>query len=727
MRAALPNSYASTRQIRAEYALLIFLTGLFAVRSFLPAWHSLNTDFRNYYIAARLYAEGSSLNRLYDLAWFQRQKDHLGMDRCLVTFIPLTPLSALPMVPLASVSPLAAKRCWLVLNAGLLLIGALLLMQITSLGWRRTFIVIFLAVDPLSTNFLYGQEHLLVFVLFATAVWLQQRGRPATAGIPIALAAGLKLFPLISLAFFLRKKQWRALAGAVAGMLALAGLSVFLFGWEIHRILLREILPVIGRGENIDPYASAWNSLTALLHRLFIREPELNPHPLINSPGLYALVQPLFQAAIFIPAIWLLIPGQVRRGHENLEWAAFLTMLIAFSTNTAPYHLCLLILVAALALDALFTENRQREACILLALYGATCLPWTAWSPPTAEGWRILFASPRVCPMLALLFFLYLILHSLTAVQERLAHRRLETWAFGGLFLVLAAAGALQSFHHLQGEFNNYQTRLFNIPGSLLQGEPAIGMHGVYFTRMPGQAARSEIWNWSGNRLDSLGVNEDAFHPATAPGLAYVWVEVAGRVSNIVRFPTLSGSVTSSSQIEVQNGETPSVSPDGKWLAYIRENHGRGALWIKGIAKNSSSPDGEERRVVDESYDVWEAAISPDDRQVIFAADLTRQPELYSLDLESSAIVKTSLPGPARYPAFSPDGQWLAYSHCERGSWHLYVARVGAADSRQLTGGECRSISPVWEANSKDLIYATDCGRGLEMTALARIPAALTQ
>ena len=272
------------RPARAEYLLLVFLLGLFLIRGFLPAWRSLNTDFRNYYVAARLYREKSSMLRVYDFTWFQRQKDHAGMGQCLVGFVPDTLLSALPIVPSAEFPPLTAKRYWLVINAAILVLSAVVLTQITQLGWRRVLIVIFLAVEPLATSFLYGQMHLLVFFLLALAVWCSERHRPATSGICVALATALKLYPALFLAFFIRKKQWRALAGMVVGLFALAGLSIYLFGWGAHRIYLHEILPQMGRGENIDPYAPQWNSLTALLHRAFIPEVGLNPHPLVNAP-----------------------------------------------------------------------------------------------------------------------------------------------------------------------------------------------------------------------------------------------------------------------------------------------------------------------------------------------------------------------------------------------------------------------------------------------------------
>src|ERR1051325_4762345 len=65
---------------RAESAILLLLVGMFLWRGFIPGWKTLNTDFSNYYLAARLYRQGSALDQVYDWAWFIRQKDHAGID-----------------------------------------------------------------------------------------------------------------------------------------------------------------------------------------------------------------------------------------------------------------------------------------------------------------------------------------------------------------------------------------------------------------------------------------------------------------------------------------------------------------------------------------------------------------------------------------------------------------------------------------------------------------------
>src|SRR5579864_3946539 len=158
----------------------------------------------------------------------------------------------------------------------------------------------FLAFIPLRNSFLFGQMHVLVLLLLTFASWLYFRKSFYFAGIILAIAAALKVYPALFLIFFICRKQWRAAAGLVVGLSGAAVISLYMFGRDACLLYVREVLPASLRGEMIDPYSTAWNSLTALLRRLFIAEPELNPTPVAHLPWLYALLQPLAQALIFI-------------------------------------------------------------------------------------------------------------------------------------------------------------------------------------------------------------------------------------------------------------------------------------------------------------------------------------------------------------------------------------------------------------------------------------------
>ena len=74
----------------------------------------------------------------------------------------------------------------------------------------------------------------------------------------------------------------------------------------------------------------------------------------------------------------------------------------------------------------------------------------------------------------------------------------------------------------------------------------------------------------------------------------------------------------------------------------------------------------------------------------------------------------------ARYPAISPDGRWLAYSHIENGVWNLWLMDIETGAKRRIADVPCNQVQPSWEGDSKTLLYGTDCGRAVWFTAVAR-------
>ncbi|MES2390643.1 MAG: glycosyltransferase family 87 protein [Acidobacteriota bacterium] len=266
-----------------EWVLLLVCAGVFAFQTLPTAFATLQTDFPNYYLTAKLATERVDTAHVYEWRWIARQKDHHEIDRSVIGLVPITTFSTLAITPLTKFNPLTAKRIWLVLQVALLFWMVFLLRGISGQSLRRI-AILFLAYPPMHRNLIYGQFYVLLAALLVGACWAHQRGRRGLAGTLVGLATAIKLFPFIFCLYFVRKRQWRALAAAVVTLAACAAVSVAVFGWEVHRTYLLQVLPWTLRGEGLPPFALGSGSLSTLLHCLFLYEPQWNPHPLFASP-----------------------------------------------------------------------------------------------------------------------------------------------------------------------------------------------------------------------------------------------------------------------------------------------------------------------------------------------------------------------------------------------------------------------------------------------------------
>jgi hypothetical protein len=258
------------RWIRLGEWVLFALLAVYLSGRILPnAWRKLNTDFPDYYLTAQLTREGNNISQAYEWVWLQRQKDHRNIDQRIVGLGVITPFSTLIIWPLTSMPPLTAKQFWLSLNLGFILGVMLLVRSLTRISWRRIALITFLS-EPLQKNLIYGQYYVLLLFVLTLAFWCYVRQKRFFSGLLIGLGFGLKLFPLIYLIYFLRKKDWNAFAAGVIGSTSAAVVSVAVFGTQLNRVFIGQVLPWALRGEGMDPYNVSTNSIATLLHRLCI-------------------------------------------------------------------------------------------------------------------------------------------------------------------------------------------------------------------------------------------------------------------------------------------------------------------------------------------------------------------------------------------------------------------------------------------------------------------------
>jgi hypothetical protein len=678
-----------------EWILSALMVAYLAVHTLPAAWKTLNTDFPNYYLTARLAREKSETSRIYEWIWLQRQKDHRDIDQRIVGLGAVTPFSSLAVWPFAAMPPLTAKHCWLILSIALVAAVAVLLRSLTQLPLRRVVLVTALSV-PLNKNFLYGQFYVLLLFVLTLACWCYVRQKRFVSGLLIGLGFGLKLFPVLYLGYFLRKRDLKAFTGGVIGAAGAAIASIAVFGWQANRILVNQVMPWALRGEGLDPYNLSSASVTTLLHRLFIYEPQWNPHPSIPTPWLFAVLLPLAQTLLFAPALLLAEPIDSIPRRLHLEWSAVLLGSLVISTLPAGYHFTLLILPVCLMWDAVEERGGFAAIAALLLLYVAIGYP--GWRTIGAMSPWALFSVPRLYIVVLLCFVAYWLL----AWQKRDGKQTRDTWLWAGAFVLLMLLDIATGLRHQRGLYADYQWRL-PTSANMLQANAPVTQNGtILFTAMVPAGYHTAIQKDDGISFDTGGVDQLA---VTATSVER-WTEETERESMIVS--SVSGREV------IRQAESPVASADGRWLAYLHEEHGRGSIWLRAL----DQPGSRDSRLTPAEFDVQEMSFVPNGSLIFSAESNEGRPGLFLVD--QAGAFSSLGPEEARYPAVSPDGHWLAFSKLQSGNWHLWLRDLRNGQTSRLTHADCNNVEPTWASDSKTLVYASDCGRALWFTALCR-------
>lgn len=341
------------------------------------------------------------------------------------SFVPHPPANALLLVPLATLSPAAAKAAWTLLLALAYAATLPVLRALTGLPAWSVALVLLLPTSSLKNALAYGQPYPLLLLLLSLSALLIVRGRGMPGGLALAPVLALKLYALPHALFLLLGARFRALLGLAAGLVALLGLSVAALGIELHRVYLAEILPRSLAGEIQDPYSPLWGSISSLAHRLFQAEPDLNPRPAALAPWLVAPVARGVSTLLVLLALAARPTGEpalvLRR-----QWAVLTLSALAASPLTQSYHFLLLALPVALLLG---DQPSRGRAAVVLGLFAFSTSPLPHYLLGFAQGWTNPLAYPRLFAVLTLL---------LLALRGSLSKRRLT--ACGGLAL---AAGLL--------------------------------------------------------------------------------------------------------------------------------------------------------------------------------------------------------------------------------------------------------------------------------------------
>lgn len=200
------------------WAVCIFLAVIFTATLISNLYLLPFDDFPSYYHAGKLALAGKDI--------------YQPLPRVHPYIYP--PFFSLLIAPLTVLNIKTAALIWLIMNLVLYLASAGLLYRVlfrkhdpANLLWSA---VIAAGLIPAQLDLLHGQVNTLIFFLVTTALWSFDNRRDLLCGVFIGLAAAIKLTPALLVLFFLVKKEYRVVLGALAALLITLLAPVPFFG-----------------------------------------------------------------------------------------------------------------------------------------------------------------------------------------------------------------------------------------------------------------------------------------------------------------------------------------------------------------------------------------------------------------------------------------------------------------------------------------------------------------
>ena len=144
---------------------------------------------------------------------------------------------------------------------------------------------------------------------------------------------------------------------------------------------------------------------------------------------------------------------------------------------------------------------------------------------------------------------------------------------------------------------------------------------------------------------------------------------------------------------------SPRFSPDGRWIAYSREQGGNTDIWLMDAAS------GAQRPLVQSPAIDTAPSFSPDGQRIVFESDRSGNPQLYVVGVNGGEPTRISF-GDGRYgsPAWSPKGDLIAFTKQVGNQFHIATMRTDGSGEKTLTGSFLDE-SPTWAPNGRVVMF----------------------
>jgi Tol biopolymer transport system component len=152
----------------------------------------------------------------------------------------------------------------------------------------------------------------------------------------------------------------------------------------------------------------------------------------------------------------------------------------------------------------------------------------------------------------------------------------------------------------------------------------------------------------------------------------------------------------------------PTWSRDGKRIAFRSDRAGRAEIYV--MNADGSGQTNLTRNPANDVEPTW----SPDGKMIAFRSDRDGYAQIYAMNADGSDQIRISPGGDSEviappatdaFPAWSPDGERIAFDHNIPGNAEIYVMNADGSDRRPLTDDPAPNGGPTWSPTGQQIAF----------------------
>ena len=197
---------------------------------------------------------------------------------------------------------------------------------------------------------------------------------------------------------------------------------------------------------------------------------------------------------------------------------------------------------------------------------------------------------------------------------------------------------------------------------------------------------------------------------------AQLWELTSGEIAYSRRFQAsnaLAATMAHTLANEIVRLLTGQPGPFLSRIAFISDRSGAKELWL--MRWDGSDP----QQLTTHKSIALAPAWSPDGQWLAFTSFLRGQPQLFVLRPTQGAFKPIStLPGVNTSASYSPDGKQVVFAAGDNGDTHLWVVPAEGGTPVRLTSTRGISTQPAWSPNGRQIVFTSTMGGSPQLYAI---------